>query len=62
MILCERGERTFASHTRNTLDLSRCLMSARRAICGDRGPEPCGGRRAQVIPLSRAAVAVDATG
>jgi len=45
--LCERGVRTFADHTRNTLDLSIV---------------PAVQRRNKVTPLSRAAVAVGADG
>ncbi len=49
VILCERGVRTFADHTRNTLDLSLI-------------PGHGTGKRNKVTPLSRAAVAVGADG
>jgi 3-deoxy-7-phosphoheptulonate synthase len=63
VILCERGVRTFADHTRNTLDLS--VIPAVKAlshlpIIVD--PSHGTGRRDKVIPLARAAVAVGADG
>ena len=63
VILCERGIRTFADHTRNTLDLS--IVPAVQAlshlpIIVD--PSHGTGRRDKVIPLARAAVAVGANG
>jgi 3-deoxy-7-phosphoheptulonate synthase len=54
VILCERGVRTFADHSRNTLDLSHLPIIA--------DPSHAAGRRDQVIPLSRASVAVGADG
>ncbi len=63
VILCERGVRTFAHHSRNTLDLS-----AVAAVCKEShlpvivDPSHAAGRRDQVIPLSRAAVAVGSHG
>ena len=63
VILCERGVRTFAHHSRNTLDLS-----AVAAVCKEShlpvivDPSHAAGRRDQVIPLSRAAVAVGCHG
>ncbi|HEY4682582.1 MAG TPA: 3-deoxy-7-phosphoheptulonate synthase [Candidatus Acidoferrales bacterium] len=63
VILCERGVRTFADHTRNTLDLS-VVPAVKRVshlpILVD--PSHGTGRRDKVIPLSRAAVAVGADG
>ena len=63
VILCERGVRTFADHTRNTLDLS-AIPSVKEAshlpIIVD--PSHAAGRRDYVIPLSRAAMAVGADG
>jgi len=63
VILCERGVRTFADHTRNTLDLS-VIPAVKRAshlpIVVD--PSHGTGRREKVLPLSRAAVAVGADG
>jgi len=63
VILCERGVRTFAQHTRNTLDLS-IVPAVRRVshlpIIVD--PSHGTGRRDKVIPLARAGVAVGADG
>ena len=63
VILCERGVRTFADHTRNTLDLS--VIPAVKAlshlpIIVD--PSHGTGKRDKVTPLARAAVAVGADG
>jgi 3-deoxy-7-phosphoheptulonate synthase len=63
VILCERGVRTFAHHSRNTLDLSAVPVVQKEShlpIIVD--PSHAAGRRDQVIPLSRAAVAVGAHG
>jgi len=63
VILCERGVRTFAEHTRNTLDLSAVPYVKRHShlpIIAD--PSHGTGRRDQVLPLSRAAIAVGADG
>ncbi len=63
VILCERGVRTFADHTRNTLDLSVIPAVKRLShlpIIVD--PSHGTGKREKVIPLSRAAVAVGADG
>lgn len=63
VILCERGIRTFADHTRNTLDLSIVPAVQRVShlpIIVD--PSHGTGRREKVIPLSRGAVAVGADG
>jgi 3-deoxy-7-phosphoheptulonate synthase len=63
VILCERGVRTFADHTRNTLDLSVVPYVQRIShlpILVD--PSHGTGKRQKVIPLSRAAVAVGADG
>ena len=63
VILCERGVRTFADHTRNTLDLS-VVPAVRRLshlpILVD--PSHGTGNRNKVTPLSRAAIAVGADG
>jgi 3-deoxy-7-phosphoheptulonate synthase len=63
VILCERGIRTFADNTRNTLDMS-AIPSIREAshlpIIID--PSHAAGRRDYVIPLSRGAIAVGADG
>ena len=61
--LCERGVRTFADHTRNTLDLSLVPAVQRLShlpILVD--PSHGTGKRNKVTPLSRAAVAVGADG
>lgn len=63
VILCERGVRTFADHSRNTLDLSSVPVVQKEShlpVIVD--PSHAAGRRDQVIPLSRAAVAVGAHG
>lgn len=63
VILCERGVRTFADHTRNTLDLSAIPYVKRTShlpIISD--PSHGTGKREKVIPLSRASVAVGADG
>jgi 3-deoxy-7-phosphoheptulonate synthase len=63
VILCERGVRTFADHTRNTLDLSVVPAVHRLShlpIVVD--PSHGTGKRNKVTPLSRAAVAVGADG
>lgn len=63
VILCERGVRTFADHTRNTLDLS--VVPAVKAlshlpIIVD--PSHGTGKRDKVTPMARGAVAVGADG
>ncbi len=63
VILCERGVRTFADHTRNTLDLSLVPAVQRLShlpILVD--PSHGTGKRNKVAPLSRAAVAVGCDG
>src|SRR5579875_815158 len=63
VILCERGVRTFADHTRNTLDLSIVPAVQREShlpIIVD--PSHGTGKRNKVLPLARAAVAVGADG
>jgi 3-deoxy-7-phosphoheptulonate synthase len=63
VILCERGVRTFVHHSRNTLDLSAVPFVRKEShlpIIVD--PSHAAGRRDQVIPLSQAAVAVEAQG
>jgi 3-deoxy-7-phosphoheptulonate synthase len=61
--LCERGVRTFADHTRNTLDLSIVPAVQRLShlpIVVD--PSHATGKRNKVTPMSRAAVAAGADG
>jgi 3-deoxy-7-phosphoheptulonate synthase len=63
VILCERGVRTFADHTRNTLDLSIVPAVQKRShlpIIVD--PSHGTGKRHKVTPLARAAIAVGADG
>lgn len=63
VILCERGVRTFADHTRNTLDLSVIPAVKRLShlpIIVD--PSHGTGKRDNVLPLARAAIAVGADG
>ena len=63
LVLCERGIRTFADHTRNTLDLS-AVPAVRRIshlpVIID--PSHGTGRNYMVMPLARAGVAVGADG
>ena len=63
VILCERGVRTFADHSRNTLDLSAIPVVKKEShlpVIVD--PSHACGRRDQVIPMSRASVATGAHG
>ncbi len=63
VILCERGIRTFETHTRNTLDLggvARLREMTHLPIVVD--PSQASGRRSLVPPLARAAVAAGADG
>ncbi len=63
VVLCERGLRTFALHSRNTLDLSAVPVVKKEShlpIIVD--PSHAAGRRDQVMPLSRAGAAIGAHG
>ncbi len=63
VILCERGIRTFESHTRNTLDLNAVPVlqqSTHLPIFVD--PSHGTGLRNLVIPMSKAAIAAGANG
>ncbi len=63
VVLCERGVRTFADHTRNTLDLAAVVAVQRLShlpIIVD--PSHGTGRRHKVVPLARAGAAVGADG
>ena len=63
VILCERGVRTFVHHSRNTLDLSaipHIRNESHLPVIVD--PSHAAGRRDQVMPLSRAAIAGGAHG
>jgi 3-deoxy-7-phosphoheptulonate synthase len=62
-MLCERGVRTFADHSRNTLDLTIVPAVKKRShlpILVD--PSHGTGKRHKVLPLSRAAIAAGADG
>jgi len=63
VVLCERGIRTFADHTRNTLDVSAVPAVKRIShlpiLCD---PSHASGKRHKVLPLARAAIAVGADG
>ncbi|MCX7806609.1 MAG: 3-deoxy-7-phosphoheptulonate synthase [Planctomycetota bacterium] len=63
VVLCERGVRTFADHTRNTLDLSvipTVKTISHLPVIAD--PSHGTGRRAYVPPMSKAALACGADG
>jgi 3-deoxy-7-phosphoheptulonate synthase len=63
VILCERGVRSFVNHSRNTLDISAVPVVRNEShlpVIID--PSHAAGRRDQVTPLSRAAVAAEAHG
>lgn len=63
VVLCERGIRTFADHSRNTLDLA--LVPAVKKISHLPvivDPSHAAGDPGKVVPLSRAAIAAGADG
>jgi 3-deoxy-7-phosphoheptulonate synthase len=63
VVLCERGIRTLAEHTRNTLDLAAIPAVKRMShlpIIAD--PSHGTGRRDKVLPMARAALAAGADG
>ena len=63
VILCERGIRTFETYTRNTFDVSAIPVVKKLShlpIVGD--PSHGTGRRDQVPPMARAAIAAGADG
>ena len=63
VILCERGVRTFADHTRNTLDLSIVpAVQSRSHLPIIVDPSHGTGKRHKVIPMARASAAVGADG
>lgn len=63
VVICERGVRTFANHSRNTLDVS-VIPALRKVshlpIIVD--PSHSGGQRDSVIPLSHAGIGAGADG
>lgn len=63
VILCERGVRSFDSHTRNLLDLTAIpVVKALSHLPIIADPSHGTGIRAKVIPMARAAVAAGADG
>lgn len=63
VVLCERGVRTFADHSRNTLDLSAVLVVKQLShlpVIVD--PSHAAGKRDQVAPLAKSAVVCGADG
>ncbi|MBW4697089.1 MAG: 3-deoxy-7-phosphoheptulonate synthase [Aphanocapsa lilacina HA4352-LM1] len=63
VILCERGIRTFETHTRNTLDLSAVpALKTLTHLPVVVDPSHGTGRRELVLPMARAAVACGADG
>ena len=63
VILCERGVRTFADHTRNTLDLSvvpAVQSLSHLPIIVD--PSHGTGKRDKVLPMALASIAAGAAG
>src|SRR6185369_5175478 len=63
VILCERGIRTFETYTRNTMDISAIPVVKKLShlpMIGD--PSHGTGRRDNVVPMARAAVAAGADG
>ncbi len=63
VVLCERGIRTFETHTRNTLDLSAvAVLKEMTGLPVIVDPSHGTGRRELVRPMSRAAIACGADG
>ena len=63
VMLCERGIRTFETHTRNTLDLaavSALKMLTHLPVISD--PSHATGRRDLILPMCRASIAAGADG
>jgi 3-deoxy-7-phosphoheptulonate synthase len=63
IVLCERGIRTFESHTRNTLDLGGAVLARERApypVIVD--PSHATGRSELIAPMSLAAAAAGVDG
>lgn len=63
VILCERGIRSFETHTRNTLDLSAvAALKTMTSLPVIVDPSHATGRRELIRPMSRAAIACGADG
>lgn len=63
LVLCERGIRTFETHTRNTLDLSAVpVLKSMSGLPVIVDPSHATGRSELVRPMSRAAIACGADG
>ncbi|HLG15875.1 MAG TPA: 3-deoxy-7-phosphoheptulonate synthase [Blastocatellia bacterium] len=63
VIMCERGVRTFADHTRNTLDLSIVpAVQSRSHLPIIVDPSHGTGKRSKVVPMARASIAAGADG
>jgi 3-deoxy-7-phosphoheptulonate synthase len=63
VILCERGIRTFETHTRNTMDISAIpILKSLSHLPVFADPSHGTGLRDKVIPMARAAVAAGADG
>lgn len=63
VILCERGVRTFDSHSRNMLDISAIpVLKEMTHLPVIIDPSHASGDRSKILPLSRAALAVGADG
>jgi len=63
ILLCERGIRTYETHTRNTLDLAAVpIMKAETGLPVLVDPSHGTGRRELILPMSRAALACGADG
>jgi len=63
VILCERGVRTFDTHSRNTLDITAIpVLKEKSHLPVIIDPSHSSGDRKRVIPLSKAAIAVGAHG
>ena len=63
MILCERGVRSFDTHTRNLLDLTAIpVVKALSHLPIIADPSHGTGIRSKVVPMARAAVAAGADG
>jgi 3-deoxy-7-phosphoheptulonate synthase len=63
VILCERGIRTFADHTRNTLDIAAVpVLKSLTHLPVIVDPSHAAGKKSLILPLSLAAIAAGADG